>query len=94
MIAEYGLLALIMGLVSAVALTFIPLWGAWRGNIAAMHSARPLALSLFVFCAISFALLCVSFLNDDFSLSHSIAAMSTASSLIGQKRLLPVSSRK
>ena len=68
MIAEYGLLALIMGLVSAVALTFIPLWGAWRGNIAAMHSARPLALSLFVFCAISFALLCVSFLNDDFSL--------------------------
>ena len=68
MIAEYGLLALIMGLVSAVALTFIPLWGAWRGNIAAMHSARPLALSLFVFCATSFALLCVSFLNDDFSL--------------------------
>ena len=68
MIAEYGLLALIMGLVSAVALTIIPMWGAWRGNIAAMHSARPLALSLFVFCAISFAMLCVSFLNDDFSL--------------------------
>ena len=68
MIAEYGLLALIMGLVSAAALTVIPMWGAWRGNIAAMHSARPLALSLFVFCAISFAMLCVSFLNDDFSL--------------------------
>src|SRR6056300_233246 len=68
MIAEYGLLALILGLVSAAALTVIPMWGAWRGNIAAMYSARPLALSLFVFCAISFAMLCVSFLNDDFSL--------------------------
>lgn len=68
MIAEYGLLALIMALVSAMALTTIPMWGAWRGNIAAMHSARPLSLSLFVFCSISFAMLCISFLNDDFSL--------------------------
>ncbi len=68
MIAEYGLFALIMALITACGLTAIPMWASFAGNGAGMNAARPLAAANFTFVAISFALLTTAFLQDDFSL--------------------------
>ncbi len=67
MIAELGHFALILAFVLACALGFIPLWGAWRNNLAAMNMAPTLSVGVFVFLATAFALLTQSFLADDFS---------------------------
>ena len=68
MIAEYGVFALIMALISACGLTVLPMWGSFSGNGSAMNSAKPLAAALFLFGAISFGFLTAAFLQDDFSL--------------------------
>ena len=67
MIPEFGHFALIIALCLALVLTVVPLWGAWRNNIAAMALAPSLAIGMLVFVGISFVVLCVAFLQDDFS---------------------------
>jgi cytochrome c-type biogenesis protein CcmF len=67
MIPEYGLFALIMTFVAAIALAVIPMWGSWRGHSATMSAARPLAIVMFAFCLASFLCLTYLFLTDDFS---------------------------
>ncbi|MFT4614727.1 MAG: cytochrome c-type biogenesis protein CcmF [Bacteroidia bacterium] len=69
MIPELGHFALIIALCLAVALTVIPMWGAWRRNTGAMALAPGLAVGMLVFVAISFACLTSAFLNDDFSVA-------------------------
>ena len=67
MIPEFGHFALIVALSLAVVLTVVPLWGAWQRNVAAMALAPSLAIGMLVFVGISFTVLCVAFLQDDFS---------------------------
>ncbi len=67
MIPEFGHFALIISFCLAIILMVVPAWGAWRRNTRAMALAPGLAIGLFVFVAISFACLTVSFLQDDFS---------------------------
>ena len=67
MIAELGHFALIIAFVLALTLGTVPLVGAWRGNQSAMNLAPTLAVGVFVFLLLSFALLAQTFLADDFS---------------------------
>ena len=67
MIPEIGHFALINALCLALILTILPAWGAWRRNTVAMALAPSLAVGLLIFVAISFACLCIAFLQDDFS---------------------------
>ena len=69
MIPEIGHLALIIAFVFAMGLAVIPMWGAMRGNSAAMNLAPTLALGVLVFVSIAFGMLAISFLNDDFSVA-------------------------
>lgn len=67
MIAELGHFALILAFVLACLLAVIPLWGAWRGNSGAMNMAPTLAVGVFVFLLVAFAMLARTFALDDFS---------------------------
>ena len=67
MIPEYGHFALIVALSLALLLSFVPLWGAIRGNNYLMALSRSLAVGQFTFIAIAFAVLCYVFLKDDFT---------------------------
>jgi len=66
-IPELGHFALIIAFVLACLLGTVPLWGAWRQHRAAMNLAPTLALGVFVFLSLAFALLTTGFLTDDFS---------------------------
>ncbi|MDA9367885.1 heme lyase CcmF/NrfE family subunit [Flavobacteriaceae bacterium] len=67
MTPELGHLALIIAFVLAILLAIVPMWGAWRQDVAAMNLAPSLTLGVMVFVSIAFALLAQSFLTDDFS---------------------------
>ncbi len=67
MIPELGQFSLIIAFVLAVLLGTVPLYGAWRRDITAMNLAPTLALAVFTFLLLAFALLTHAFLNDDFS---------------------------
>ena len=69
MIPELGHVSLIIAFVLAIALAAVPMWGALRRDIAAMNTAPSLAVGVTVFVGIAFALLAVSFLQDDFSVA-------------------------
>ncbi len=69
MIPELGHFALILALCLALLLAAVPLWGAWRRNVAAMELAPGLAIGMTVFTAVAFACLTHSFLVDDFSVA-------------------------
>ena len=69
MIPELGHVSLIIAFVLAVGLAAVPMWGALRRDIAAMNTAPSLAVGVTVFVGIAFALLAVSFLQDDFSVA-------------------------
>ena len=69
MIPELGHIALIIAFCLAIALTFLPMWGAARRNVSAMNVAPTLAVSVTLFVAIAFSLLTTSFLRDDFSVA-------------------------
>ena len=69
MIPEIGHLALIIAFVFAMGLAVIPMWGAVRGNSAALNLAPTLAMGVLLFVGIAFAMLAVSFLKDDFSVA-------------------------
>jgi len=66
-IPEIGHFALIIGFSLSLILATVPAWGAWRRNTRAMSLAPGLAVGMLVFVGISFACLCIAFLQDDFS---------------------------
>jgi len=68
-IPELGHVALIIAFVLAIGLAVVPMWGAARRDVAAMNMAPSLAVGVTVFVAVAFALLAVSFLQDDFSVA-------------------------
>lgn len=70
MIPELGNIALTIALVLAILLSVYPLWGAQTGNQKLMATAKPLAIGLFAFTAISYACLTYAFLVDDFSVAY------------------------
>ena len=69
MIPELGHVSLIIAFVLAIGLATVPMWGAWRRDIAAMNTAPSLAVGVTVFVAVAFVLLTISFLRDDFSVA-------------------------
>ncbi|PKM02957.1 MAG: heme lyase NrfEFG subunit NrfE, partial [Gammaproteobacteria bacterium HGW-Gammaproteobacteria-7] len=70
MLPEVGQVALILAMLSAIALGSLPLIGAQRGNEALMQIARPAAWVQFVLLAVSFAVLTWSFVAQDFSVAY------------------------
>lgn len=70
MIPELGNIALHLALVSAVLLAVYPLVGATQQHLRLMATARPLAISMFLFTAIAFLALCYAFATDDFSVAY------------------------
>jgi cytochrome c-type biogenesis protein CcmF len=68
-IPEVGHFAQILGLVLALLLTFLPSWGAWRGNRGAMELAPGLAAGMTFFVLLAFICLSIAFLQDDFSVA-------------------------
>lgn len=70
MIPEIGQLALILALALAIVQTVLPIAGAHLGNYSWMALARPTARLQFLFLAIAFALLTMSFIQHDFSVAY------------------------
>ena len=70
MVAEVGLLALIIALCLSLVLSILPLIGSYSGDLRLMNQARCLAFGLLVFVALSFACLVWAFINDDFSVDY------------------------
>lgn len=70
MIAELGTYSLILALCLSVLLSIVPLVGAQRGDSLLVSYAKPLTYSVFLFVAISFAILTYLFLISDFSVSY------------------------
>ena len=66
MIPEIGNISLVLALIASILLAVYPLWGAQKGHVALMATARPLAVSLFGFTAIAFGCLTYAFVTDDF----------------------------
>lgn len=81
MIPELGHFALIIALFIALMLGVLPILGAARNNAVLMGVARPLVFGQFVFVAIAFVCLLISFQVDDFSVlyvsQHSNSQMPT-----------------
>ena len=67
MTPEVGHIALILAFTLSLMLATVPMYGAWRRDVTLMNLAPSLALGVFVFLAIAFAVLANAFLSDDFS---------------------------
>ncbi|UWQ90679.1 heme lyase CcmF/NrfE family subunit [Rhodobacteraceae bacterium M382] len=67
MIVEFGHFALCVALIAAIVQSVIPLWGAQRGNTAAMRVADTAAQIQFLGVAIAFGVLTHAFVTSDFS---------------------------
>jgi len=70
MIPELGHFALIVALFIALMLGVVPILGAARNNGVLMGTTRPLVFGQFVFVAIAFVCLLLSFLANDFSVLY------------------------
>nr|MDT0251957.1 heme lyase CcmF/NrfE family subunit [Endozoicomonas sp.] len=70
MVAEIGLLALVIALCLSLLLSIFPLMGSYTGNLRLMNQARPLSWGLFAFVGLSFACLVWAFVTDDFSVDY------------------------
>ena len=70
MVAEAGLLALIIALCLSLLLSIFPLVGSYTGNIRLMNQARSLSWGLFAFVGFSFLCLVWAFITDDFSVDY------------------------
>ncbi len=77
MLPELGHFALIIALAFAVLQSVVPLVGASTGRLPLMLMSRPLSWGQFTFLLISFVMLAISFVNDDFSVAY-IAANSNS----------------
>ncbi|MGA0804958.1 MAG: heme lyase CcmF/NrfE family subunit [Pseudohongiellaceae bacterium] len=78
MIPELGNFAAILALCLALALTVVPMAGAFRRNELWMGMARPLTAGIWVFLLLSFACLAQAFLADDFSVAYVARNSNTA----------------
>ena len=76
---ELGHFALLLCLPLAIALSVLPLLGAWRRNTLWMRSAALFAAGQWVFLLLSFAFLARAFIGDDFSVK--LVAMHSNSAL-------------
>lgn len=70
MLPEFGLLALIFALLFSLALGILPLWGFYHQQPGLLRLARPLSWGSLVFLLISFAVLMLSHLLDDFTIGY------------------------
>jgi len=70
MIPELGHFALITALAFALCLAVIPMIGLYTGQQKLAAYAKPLALGMFIFTAISISMLGYSFVHDDFSVLY------------------------
>ena len=70
MIPEIGHFSLILSLILACLLAFVPMLGAATNNSVYMNVARPLAFGKFLFVLISFICLGYAFVHDDFSVQY------------------------
>ena len=70
MLAEVGNFSLILALMMSMLLAIYPMWGAYKNSVVMMSMAKPLALGMFFFTAVSYAILTYSFLVHDFSVSY------------------------
>ena len=70
MVAEVGLLALIIALCLSLVLSIFPLIGSYSGDLRLMGQARFLCVGLLVFVALSFACLVWAFISNDFSVDY------------------------
>ncbi|NRA61341.1 MAG: heme lyase CcmF/NrfE family subunit [Psychrobium sp.] len=77
MIPELGNFALIVGLAFAICLSVIPLVGVASNNLNLVRYARPLTFGAFFFTLLSYVLLTVSFINDDFSVLYIVKQSNT-----------------
>src|SRR3954451_22640530 len=70
MTAEIGHFALILALATALYQFIVPLYGAQRGDQAAMQTAAPAALAQFTLIAVAFAALMHAYVTSDFSIAN------------------------
>ena len=70
MFAELGHISLAIALFFSLLLGVYALWGAHKGDLKMMAMSRPLAVAMFSFTLISYAVLTQAFLENDFSLSY------------------------
>ncbi len=70
MLPELGHFALIVALAFAAMQAVVPLMGASTGRVQWMLMSRPLVWGQFAFLLISFVILAISFVNDDFSVAY------------------------
>ncbi len=82
MITEIGHYALVLALALAIVQSTAPLWGVWRGDVALMATARPVAVMQFLLIAVSFAALTHAYLISDFSLLNVVENSHSAKPLI------------
>jgi cytochrome c-type biogenesis protein CcmF len=82
MITEIGHYALVLALALAIVQSTAPLWGVWRGDVALMATARPVAVAQFLLIALSFAALTHAYLISDFSLLNVVENSHSAKPLI------------
>ena len=82
MITEIGHYALVLALALAMVQSTAPLWGVWRGDVALMATARPVAVAQFLLIAVSFAALTHAYLISDFSLLNVVENSHSAKPLI------------
>jgi len=69
-IPELGLFSLVLAFIFALMQSVLPLMGAIQNNVALQNKNKPLAFAQFTFLSISFILLTVAFLTDDFSIKY------------------------
>ncbi|RLA08186.1 MAG: c-type cytochrome biogenesis protein CcmF [Gammaproteobacteria bacterium] len=70
MVSQIGLFALVLALITALSQAVLPLWGSYKNNNTLMLTARPLANLQALFLTLSFVMLVVAFIQDDFSLKY------------------------
>ena len=70
MISEWGHIALVLSLVTALLLAVIPLVGSYKGWLNWMQLAKPLALVQCVLLLLAFSALCYAFVVDDFTVRY------------------------
>ena len=78
MIPEIGQIALILALMTAMVLGIAPLIGAQTNRPMLMNLARPSAVALFFWVAVSYACLVISFVNNDFSVLNVVQNSNSA----------------
>lgn len=70
MIVELGHFSLLLALMLSMLLAVYPMWGAQTNNATLMATAKPLAVGVFLFTAVSYVCLTYAFVVNDFSLLY------------------------